>query len=62
MNIGFFKTFIVSLLLCSLLWVMACATATGPGPTGTSHSSPSYGPEQSDPEFWRMWEDAHGGG
>lgn len=65
MNIGFFKTFITSLLLCSLLWVAACANgASGPGPTGSSYGS--YGtplaPEQSDPEFWQMWVDAHGGG
>lgn len=59
MNIGFFKTFIISLLLCSFLWVVACAS--GPGSTGSTYGS-SYGPEQSDPQFWRMWEDAHGGG
>ncbi len=70
MNIGFFKTFTVAVLLCSLLWVAACANGgTGPGPTGGSYSSygsSSYGtplaPEQSDPEFWDMWVDAHGGG
>ncbi len=59
MNIGFFKTFIIALLLCSLLWVAACAT--GPGPTGSPYGS-SFAPERSDPEFWQMWVDMHGGG
>ncbi|MHB9073789.1 MAG: hypothetical protein ACYC6G_09705 [Desulfobaccales bacterium] len=62
MNSGFFKTFIISLLLGSLLWVLACANgATGPGPTGSYYGSP-LAPEQSDPEFWQMWVDMHGGG
>ncbi len=40
MNMGFFKTFIISLLLCSLLWVAACANGgTGTGPTGSSYGS-----------------------
>jgi hypothetical protein len=65
MNIGFLKTLIVSLLLCSLLWLAACANGvTSAGPTGSSYGS--YGtplaPDQSDPEFWQMWVDMHGGG
>jgi hypothetical protein len=65
MNIGFFKTFIIALLLCSLLWVAACANgATGPGSTGSYYGSPgsALAPEQSDPEFWQMWVNMHGGG
>ena len=65
MDIRFFKTFIISVLLCSLIWVAACANGgTSPGPTGSSYGS--YGtpiaPEESDPQFWQMWVDFHGGG
>ena len=64
MNTGFFKTFVISVLLCSLLWVAACAN--GSGTTGSSYGGSSFGtplaPEQSDPQFWNMWVDAHGGG
>jgi hypothetical protein len=72
MNILFLKTFIIAVLLGSLLWVAACANGgTGPGPTGSSYVGSSSGgssfgtplaPEQSDPEFWQMWVDMHGGG
>lgn len=59
MNKAFGKTIILALLVSTLLWVAACAT--GSGPTGTSYGS-SFGPEQSDPEFWQIWSDMHGGG
>lgn len=65
MTSGFCKTFIIALLLCGLLWVAACATgATGPGPTGSAYGSfgTPLAPEQSDPEFWQMWVNLHGGG
>jgi hypothetical protein len=65
MNVGFFKIFILSLLLGSLLWAAACAT--GPGPTESSYTSYStpgtpLAPEESDPQFWQIWVDMHGGG
>ncbi len=69
MNTGFLKTFIISVLLCSLLWVAACANGSGPAGSssgGSSSGGSSFGtplaPEQSDPEFWQMWVNMHGGG
>ena len=57
MKIVVFKLLLAALMLLFLLKVAACAT----GGTSTAGEPGSLTPsEQSDPEFWKMWEEQRG--
>ncbi len=57
MNSKYLKVLVISLCLSGLLGVMACATGGGTmAPSAPSSGAPATG----DPEFWKLWESAHG--
>jgi hypothetical protein len=56
MKSNYIKLFIIFLMLGGLLGVVACATGGGAG----SLAPPSGQPQQTDPEFWKMWQDSRG--
>jgi len=50
------KVLMIFLLLITLLGVLGCVTTSGAGRPASSGSAP----EQTDPEFWRLWQDSRG--
>ena len=63
MNNKYFKVLIISLSLSGLLGVVACATGGGGGTPVSTTPSGGYlnpSPTPGDPEFWKLWESAHG--
>ena len=57
----YLRALFLALFLCCYLGIAACVTTSGPVTTTPAATTPSYNsPQQTDPDFWNMWESEHG--